>query len=108
MARRVHQKRAPPLRADRARATLFAQQNIGLHFSCPRQRHDPSVQNAFEIRQIARDNPQAIVVEPEDMIDSLYFGNCTDGAFKVFETYPALCGQLPPLLKAHGTAGGAS
>ena len=61
-----------------------------------RQRHDPPPQHPFEIRQVARHDPQAVVVKAQHMLDRLHLGDGADRALEILQADPPLGGQLDP------------
>ena len=70
------------MQLKRAKQPLFTQKHIGLHIADTAHGHDPVAQNPFEVRNIARDNPQAVIITPQHMLNGLHL---RDGRHRTLE-----------------------
>jgi hypothetical protein len=70
----------------------------------PGQRHDPAAQHPFEIRQVARDDPQAVVIEAQHVLHRLHLGDRGDRAFEILKADAALRGKFHAQKHRHAEA----
>ncbi len=72
--------------AKGTRPRLFAEQDIGFDLADTGQGHDASSENSFEVADIARHDPQSIIVEAQHVMHRLHLGDRGDRTFEIRKT----------------------
>jgi hypothetical protein len=62
------------------------------------------LQHPFEIRQIARDDPQAVVIKAQNMLHRLHLGDRGDRALEILQADAALRGEFHAQKHRHAEA----